>query len=64
MATIEVTKGNFEEVITRNKMVILDFWASWERVHAPRLVSRRPACGSGARRPAVGFVCRGEHGFH
>ena len=29
MATIEVTKDNFEEVITKNKMVILDFWASW-----------------------------------
>ena len=29
MATIEVTKDNFEEVITRNDFVILDFWASW-----------------------------------
>ncbi len=29
MASIEVTKGNFEEVISRNKMVILDFWAEW-----------------------------------
>jgi thioredoxin len=29
MATIEVTKDNFEEVITRNNMVVLDFWASW-----------------------------------
>jgi thioredoxin len=29
MATIEVTKDNFEEVITKNNMVILDFWASW-----------------------------------
>jgi thioredoxin len=29
VATIEVTKENFEEVITKNNMVILDFWASW-----------------------------------
>ena len=29
MATIEVTKENFEEVITKNKIVILDFWAAW-----------------------------------
>jgi thioredoxin len=29
MATIEVTKDNFQEVITKNDMVILDFWASW-----------------------------------
>jgi thioredoxin 1 len=29
MATIEITKENFEEVVTKNSMVILDFWASW-----------------------------------
>lgn len=29
MATIEITKDNLESVITKNKMVILDFWASW-----------------------------------
>ena len=29
MAVIEITKENFEEVITRNDMVILDFWAAW-----------------------------------
>jgi len=29
VATIEITKDNFEDVITKNKMVILDFWASW-----------------------------------
>ncbi len=29
MATIEITKDNFEDVITKNEMVILDFWASW-----------------------------------
>ena len=29
MPTIHVTKDNFQEVITKNDMVILDFWASW-----------------------------------
>jgi thioredoxin 1 len=29
MATIEITKNNFEDVITKNNLVILDFWASW-----------------------------------
>ena len=29
MATVEITKDNFEDVITKNNMVILDFWASW-----------------------------------
>lgn len=29
MATIELTKENFEETITKNDMVIVDFWASW-----------------------------------
>ncbi|MBM3358215.1 MAG: thioredoxin [Betaproteobacteria bacterium] len=29
MATVEITKGNFEDVVTRNEMVIVDFWAPW-----------------------------------
>ena len=29
MATIEVTKDNVEEIISKNEMVILDFWAEW-----------------------------------
>lgn len=29
MATVELTKENFEDVITQNDMVIVDFWASW-----------------------------------
>lgn len=29
MATVELTKDNFEEVITGNDMVLVDFWASW-----------------------------------
>jgi thioredoxin len=29
MATIDLTKDNFEDVVTRNDMVLVDFWASW-----------------------------------
>jgi thioredoxin 1 len=29
MATIELTTQNFEEVITKNEMVVIDFWAQW-----------------------------------
>jgi thioredoxin 1 len=29
MATIELTKDNFEEVVTQNDLVIVDFWAAW-----------------------------------
>ena len=29
MAVIELTKANFEDVVTKNDMVIIDFWASW-----------------------------------
>ncbi len=29
MATVELTKDNFEEIITGNDMVMVDFWAPW-----------------------------------
>lgn len=29
MATIEITKDNFESTIENNDIVILDFWAAW-----------------------------------
>ena len=29
MATVELTKDNFEQVITDSPMVIVDFWAPW-----------------------------------
>jgi thioredoxin len=29
MATLELTKDNFEKVITESPMVIVDFWAPW-----------------------------------
>ncbi len=29
MATIELTKENFEQVVNDNDMVVIDFWAPW-----------------------------------
>ena len=29
MATIELTKDNFEDVVTKNDIVLVDFWAPW-----------------------------------
>lgn len=29
MATVEITKENFQETITNNDIVMIDFWASW-----------------------------------
>ncbi|MEK6593883.1 MAG: thioredoxin [Pseudomonadota bacterium] len=29
MATIDLTNDNFEEVVTGNGMVVIDFWAPW-----------------------------------
>ncbi len=29
MATVVLTKENFEEIVTGNDMVVVDFWASW-----------------------------------
>jgi len=57
MAVQELTQENFEQVVTGNKMVIIDFWAPWCG-RAPRLVSRRPVCGSGAAGAASGSLDR------
>ena len=29
MATVELSKENFEEVVTTNPIVVVDFWAPW-----------------------------------
>ena len=29
MATVELTKDNFEQVVNDSPMVIVDFWAPW-----------------------------------
>lgn len=29
MATVQITKDNFEEIIENNDIVIFDFWAEW-----------------------------------
>ncbi len=29
MATIELTQANFEQTVSKNNIVLIDFWASW-----------------------------------
>ena len=29
MATVKITKENFNDIIDNNEIVIIDFWASW-----------------------------------
>jgi len=29
LATVELTEGNFQDVVTQNDMVVVDFWAPW-----------------------------------
>lgn len=29
MATVELTKDNFEQIVTENELVLIDYWASW-----------------------------------
>ncbi|MFD7444740.1 thioredoxin [Streptomyces sp. NPDC059909] len=29
MSTVELTKENFDQVVTDNEFVLIDFWASW-----------------------------------
>jgi thioredoxin 1 len=29
MATVELTQDNFEDVTSKNEMVLVDFWAAW-----------------------------------
>src|SRR5215213_4830182 len=29
MPTVELTKDNFEEIVTKNDLVVVDFWAPW-----------------------------------
>ncbi|MBI4192289.1 MAG: hypothetical protein HY525_17340 [Betaproteobacteria bacterium] len=48
MAAVELTKDNFEDVVSRNDMVIVDFRAPWCG-RTPGLVSRRPVCGNGVQ---------------
>ena len=56
MATVELTKDNFEDAVTRNDMVIVDFWASWcGRSRDP--LAAGPFAGAATCRPAGTSGC-------
>ena len=29
VATVELTKDNFEQIVTENELVLIDYWATW-----------------------------------
>jgi hypothetical protein len=51
MATIELTKENFHDTVTKNDMVIVDFWAEWWGRRRDSLAGG-PFAGAAICRPA------------
>ena len=56
MAVLDLTRDNFDDVVTSNEMVIVDFWAPWCG-RAPGLGAvKRPSAGMAPCRPAIDFA--------
>jgi len=55
MATIELNRENFEDVVTQNDIVVIDFWALWCGRSRDSLAAG-PFAGAATCRPAVGVA--------
>ena len=51
MSTIELTKDNFEDVVSKNNTMIIDFWAPWCGRSRDSLAAG-PFAGAATCRPA------------
>ena len=56
MAVIDLTDSNFDDVVEKHDLVIIDFWALWCG-RAPGLGAvKRPSAGTAPCRPASDFA--------
>jgi len=56
MAVVELNKDIFQDVVTKNDMVIVDFWAPWCGQASGLGAAGRPSAGTAPRRSERNFV--------